>query len=99
MDVCDLKVNIKPREAGSLISKAIVAGSISGTFIDQYERIYGDKQVYVIVLEKFYYRTSNRASMTVTIDNLEGITVVHAVASGSSGGHFSGLTGEQGAAF
>ena len=33
-------------------------------------------------------RSSNRASLTVTIDNFEGETKVHAVASGSSEGMF-----------
>ncbi|MBO0602089.1 hypothetical protein I2483_10475 [Sporosarcina sp. E16_3] len=41
-----------------------------------------------VVLEKYYMRSSNRASLTVTIDNLEGQTKVHAVASGSSEGMF-----------
>ena len=42
----------------------------------------------VIVLEKYYIRTSNRASLTVTIDNFDGGTNVHAVAAGTSEGHF-----------
>ncbi|MBT2691279.1 hypothetical protein J7I93_24390 [Bacillus sp. ISL-47] len=88
MDLCDLQVNLNPSEAGKFIINAIVNGSISGTLIDEYKRFSCEHELYVIVLEKFYYRTSNRASMTVTIDNFNGITNVHAVSSGSSQGAF-----------
>ena len=49
---------------------------------------FGEQEVHVVVLEKYYMRSSNRASLTVTTDNLEGQTKVHAVASGGSEGMF-----------
>ncbi|MBO1913419.1 hypothetical protein J4G37_52485, partial [Microvirga sp. 3-52] len=45
-----------------------------------------DKVIHVVILEKYYMRTSNRASLTVTIDNFDGETNVHAVAAGTSEG-------------
>lgn len=57
---------------------------MTGKLIDHYERVSGEHQLVVFVLEKFFMRTSNRSSMTVTIDNFDGTTKVHAVASGSS---------------
>lgn len=56
--------------------------------MDHYNRSTGDYEVFVFVLEKYFMRTSNRASMTVIIDNFEGTTKVHAVASGSAEGVF-----------
>lgn len=88
MDQINLRVSLNPKEAGKIIIEDIVEGSISGTLIDEYRRAWNGKEIVVIVLEKFYYRTSNRASMTVTIDNFGGVTTVHAVASGSSQGAF-----------
>lgn len=89
MDQVNLTVSLSPKEAGDIIAKAIVEENTTGTLIDHYIRNCGEQQVVVIVLEKYFLRTSNRASMTVTIDNLDGSTIVHAVASGSSQGAFS----------
>ncbi|CAH2714962.1 hypothetical protein BACCIP111895_02139 [Neobacillus rhizosphaerae] len=63
-----------------------MSGSISGELIDRYHRSVGENQFIVLVLEKFYFRSNNRGSMTVTIDNFEGVTKVHAVASGTGQG-------------
>ncbi len=71
-----------------LLRHSLLEGSISGTLVDRYVRRIGEHEVHVVVLEKYYMRSSNRASLTVTIDNLEGQTKVHAVASGGSEGMF-----------
>jgi hypothetical protein len=88
MDAEEILVSLTPMEANGQIKSAIVDGTISGEVIDCYERIIGDNVVIVLVLEKYYFRTKNRCSMTVTIDNFEGTTKVRAVASGSSQGIF-----------
>lgn len=84
MSIREFKISIKPVEAMEKINNSILGGSISAKLIDHYERVSGEHQVVVFVLEKYFMRTSNRASMTVTIDNFDGVTKVHAVASGSS---------------
>lgn len=71
-----------------MIEESIVTGSISGKVLDIYKRSVGDQEVVVCIIEKFYYRTSNRASLAITLDNLEGVTKVHAVASGGGAGAF-----------
>lgn len=87
-DVRDFYVDITPIDALRVIEQSIVTGSISGKVLDVYKRAVGDQEMVVCVIEKFYYRTSNRASLTVTLDNLEGITKVHAAASGGGAGAF-----------
>ena len=87
-DIRDFNVHITPIEALRVIEESIVTGSISGAVLDVYKRSIGMQEMVVCVIEKFYYRTSNRASLTITLDNLEGVTKVHAVASGGGAGAF-----------
>ncbi len=88
MSVREFTVTISPAAAMDVIEAFVVTGSISGTLVDRYVRRFGEQEVHVVVLEKYYMRSSNRASLTVTIDNFEGQTKVHAVASGGSEGMF-----------
>ena len=84
MPVRDFRVKLTPTEAMETIKEEVLGRSVSGTLVDQYVRISDDKKIIVMILEKFYMRTSNRASLTVTIDNFESETNVHAVAAGTS---------------
>lgn len=88
MAVREFYVSLKPTEAMDIITEAVVGGSMTGQIIDEYERSVGDYKVYVFILEKYYMRSSNRASLTVTLDNFDGKTKVHVVASGSGEGAF-----------
>ncbi|MBK3494576.1 hypothetical protein JFL43_06855 [Viridibacillus sp. YIM B01967] len=88
MDVKEFYVSIEPESVLDLIQTHIVDGSFSGKVIDVYERIVGNQQLVVCIIEKYYMRSSNRASLTITVDNLEGKTKVHAVASGGGEGAF-----------
>ena len=71
--------------AMDVIEKFIVSGSITGKVVDRYVRKVGEYEVVVCTLEKFYLRSS-RTTLTVTIDNFEGVTKVHAVGSGGAEG-------------
>ena len=88
MDVREFYVSLSTKEALDILHEYIVQGSISGAIVDVYERVVGEHQVIVCVLEKYYMRTSNRASLTITIDNLENNTKVHAASSGAGQGVF-----------
>ncbi|MCZ2260363.1 DUF6054 family protein [Sporosarcina sp. G11-34] len=85
MAIREFRVTLPPTEAMDLIKKSIIKGSVTGKIVDSYAREIGDYEVFVFILEKFYMRAS-RASLTVTIDNFEDVTKVHAVASGGSEG-------------
>lgn len=88
MSIREFTVKISPTEAMSVIESHVVGGSISGTLVDRYVRQVGEYEVHVMVLEKYYMRSSNRASLTVTIDDFGEDTKVHVVASGGSEGVF-----------
>ena len=88
MSVREFTVNISPALAMNAIEAYIMKEEPTGTLVDWYVRLVGEYEVHVIILEKYYIRTSNRASLTVTIDNFGGDTKVHAVASGSLAGPY-----------
>ena len=88
MSVREFTVNISPALAMNAIEAYIMKEEPTGTLVDWYVRLVGEHEVHVIILEKYYMRTSNRASLTVTIDNFGGDTKVHAVASGGSASPF-----------
>lgn len=88
MSIKNFNVTISPREAAETIQTEILRGSISGTLVDHYVRNTGSSEVHVLILEKYYMRSNNRASVTATIDDFEGETRVHVVAAGSSEGMF-----------
>ena len=88
MSVREFTVNVSPTKALDAIETHVVRGSISGTLVDRYVRRVGEQVVHVIILEKYYMRSKNRATLTVTVDNFDGETKVHAVASGGSEGVF-----------
>lgn len=88
MSVKDFTVKISPNEAADLIQSEILRGNISGTLVDHYVRTTGSSEVHVLIMEKYYMRSNNRASVTTTIDNFDGSTRIHVVAAGSSEGVF-----------
>lgn len=82
-------VNLDVRQTARIVKDEITGKSISGTVVDEYITQSADGgYCAVLVLEKYYYRASNRASITVTIDNLSGETRIHTCAAGSSNGVF-----------
>ena len=88
MAIREFTVNISPALAMNAIEAYIMKESTTATLIDWYVRLVGEYEIHVLVLEKYYMRTSNQASLTVTIDNFGGDTKVHAAASGSLSGPY-----------
>lgn len=89
MNNIDIRVKLTPERAEELITGQIINGSISGELIDRYSvSNEHNHTLIVLVFEKYYMRNSSRASLTVTIENLESVTKVHAVGSGGGQGLF-----------
>ena len=87
MNNMDFKVRISPDMAVDKVIRQVENGSVSGELIDQYvSKLDEEHAVYVLVFEKFFMRNSSRASLTVTIENLNGTTHVHSVGSGGGQG-------------
>ena len=82
-------VSVDPATAANIVSNYIVGRSISGELIDDYVLHHtGGGTCRVMVFEKYFYRVSNRLTLTVTIDNFEGRTRVHCVSGGGGQGVF-----------
>ena len=70
---------------------SIVNGSLSGECVENYTLSSKEGKCVVMVLEKHFMRTSSRASLTVTVDNLSGKTRLTAVGSGGGTGVLFGF--------
>ena len=89
MAAVDFNIRISPQEAVRLLDQGIVEGSFSGERLDYYVPYHqGELLCVVVVYEKFYYRAGNRLMLTVTIDNLSGVTHVHSIGGGGGDGAF-----------
>ena len=83
MENYTIYVSKDPATAADLISRYIVGGSISGELLDDYVLQHGESgYCRVMVFEKYYYRVSNRLTLTGAIDNFESRTRVHCVTGG-----------------
>lgn len=83
MPALNVDVRLTPLEAADTIQKLLLKRNDVAEIVDIYVRTIGEKTVVVLVMEKYYLRLKGRASLTVTIDDLEDKTHVHAVTSGS----------------
>lgn len=83
-------VSLPMEDCLRLIHSAIVDGSITGELVDHYELTdeSGCVRCGVVVYEKYYYRVSNRLTVTITVDDLGGKTRVHWISAGGGGNVF-----------
>lgn len=87
MESNTINVSVDLVTAANIVSRYIIEGSFSGQLIDDYQVHIKDGSVcHVLVFEKYYYRVSNRLTLTVTIDNADGFTRVHYVSGGGGNG-------------
>lgn len=84
--MADFKVSLSPYDAFDLMQKTITQNT-SAEMIDWYRDTHPTgAELVVAVFEKYYMRTDNRASLTVTLQNLSGVTEVHCIGSGGGQG-------------
>ncbi len=81
----DMNLSIIVPHAADLVKEAFTASGITAELVDFYESTSENAGVMVMTFEKFFYRNSSRASLTVAIDNLRGYTRLHAAGSGGGG--------------
>lgn len=80
-------VSLSLSDTSNLISNAVIRGSVSGTIADSYQlQTPEGRRCIVMIFEKYFIRTSNYASLSVTLDDFYQSTRVVFVASGGSGG-------------
>lgn len=85
-----ISVNIPPKNAAKIVYDYVISGSITGELIDNYTAYdYNGVSCIVLVFEKHYWRAGNRLTLTVVIDNLNGVTNVRSIGGGGGEGFFS----------
>ncbi|TXC86066.1 hypothetical protein FS935_18650 [Metabacillus litoralis] len=82
----EFKLNIEPFEAAMILTENSEIKELI-VFYD-YKVADDDKRICLFVLEKFFLRNSSTASLTVTIDNFEGETIMKCVSTGNGEGLF-----------
>ncbi|MBM7602924.1 hypothetical protein JOC75_000894 [Metabacillus crassostreae] len=80
----EFKLTIEPFEAAMLLTENSEVKELI-VFYD-YKVAGDDKRICIFVLEKFFLRNSSTASLTVTIDNFEGETIMKCVSTGNGEG-------------
>lgn len=85
-----ISVNLFPKDAAKLVCDYVIDKSMSSELIDNYT-VYDCNGVSCIVLvfERYYWRAGNRLTLTIVIDNLNGITNVRSIGSGGGEGFFT----------
>lgn len=74
MEVLEICVTLAPSEAAGIVKDALSQGGFAGTeLLDSYTRRTADgREVTVRLFERYYVRSSNRATLTMVADNLDG---------------------------
>ena len=87
LEKMDFYVYLSPKEAAEKVKEAVTAGLYSGEILDEYVRILPNgKEIIMVLFEKYYMRSGNRATLTFLADNLEEHTRVHLSAGGGGQG-------------
>jgi hypothetical protein len=82
MSVCSFRVNIQPMEA----LKMVIENQDADLIHEEIHELGESRHLCVLVFEKYFFRTSNRAALTVIIENKDGVTGVRSIAAGTSQG-------------
>ena len=80
-------VSLKPIEAIRMITQGQNAELLHKEII----QLDDGKIIGILVFEKYFFRAENRAGLTVIVSNVEGVTSIKSIASGSSKGMFFGF--------
>lgn len=82
MSQSNFNVNISPKEAFIAVHDAENADLV----FEEFNQLDDGRQIGILVFEKYYFRSKNRAALTVIMSNFTGVTSVRVVATGSSEG-------------
>ncbi len=87
MEVLEMRVTLAPSEAAEVVRDKLADGIVSAELLDSYSRHTTDgKEVVVRLFERYYMRSSNRATLTLVADNLDGDGTTRVRLSAGGGG-------------
>ncbi|PGY11359.1 DUF6054 family protein [Bacillus sp. AFS031507] len=81
----EFTVDVKPFQAVQLI---LEDKDIKSTLIFEDYKVTEnvEKEISILVFEQFFLRTGNTASLTVTVDNFTGVTIIKCITAGNGDG-------------
>lgn len=71
-----------PQAVASRLREGVLGSAISCELIQSVRRDAGGAQVYIMVFDKYYMRSSNRASLTVVLTAAEGAITADLIGAG-----------------
>ncbi|PGS54217.1 DUF6054 family protein [Bacillus sp. AFS041924] len=81
----ELTVNIKPMQG---CQRILEDEDLKSNLIFQDYKAAGEKEIVILVFQKFFFRNNSTATLTVTIDNFNDVTYVKCISSGNGEGLF-----------
>ncbi len=88
MEVIEMRVTLTPSETAEVVRDKLAGGIVSAELLDSYNRRTADgKEVIVRLFERYYMRSSNRATLTLVADNLDGNGTTRVRLSAGGGGN------------
>lgn len=75
-------VSLTLEETMDIIDEGVLSGTLTGKLLDSYVLQAGAGRCVVNVYQQFYSRAGGKLTLTVTADDFEGTTRVHAVSGG-----------------
>lgn len=85
MNDTEFEISLSVKEAFDLLK----ANDFADLVDTEYKELGSDKQLGILIFEKYFMRVKNRVSLVVIIDNIDGYTKVKAIGSGGGTGFFS----------
>ena len=73
-------------ETADIINTGVVNSAATAELVDVINRTWGDTRIRIMVFEKYYWRSSNRASLTVVLSGGDGNVCVDAIGAGGGQG-------------
>ncbi|HCX64717.1 MAG TPA: hypothetical protein DHN33_05860 [Eubacteriaceae bacterium] len=86
MSKIHMKGQGKPDEISNYLSSEILSKGASMELVDTANYRFDDAEIFVMVFEKYYFRNSSRASLTVSVAGTPGEVQVDAISSGAGQG-------------
>jgi len=81
----EFTVDVKPTQAVQRIFEDI---ELKSNLIFEDYKAADEKEIAILVFQKFFFRNNSTATLTVTVDNFSGVTAVKCISSGNGEGFF-----------
>ncbi|WP_442603023.1 DUF6054 family protein [Paenibacillus sp. KN14-4R] len=84
MSKISFNVNLSPADAYALVIQHQDADLVH----EEFHNLEYGRKMGTLIFEKYYFRTKNQVALVVLIDDLQGVTNVRVISTGSSEGLF-----------